>query len=901
MKQVSLVAVVLVAFSFTGFAASAVVTVQNPANDGSVTSPVAVHATYSGTASYMKLWVDGVAVTYVDNTSTFSYSATMSAGSHLLDVQAQDAATKTVYTTPIHITVTSGTTNPPPSDSVTVQSPAANSTVASPVAISATYNGTASYMKLWIDGKAITYLDNTSTFSYSAKLANGAHLLDLQAQDATSKTVYSTPVNITVASAVVIVSPSAASIAQAQTQQFTVTGATGSVTWSVSPSSAGTISASGLFTAGSATGIATITAADSGTGLSGNASVGVVAFAIAPNPASVAVNGTVALAANAPATWAVSGSGSITNTSTASTTATYTAPASAGTDTVTATEAANSAITATNSIVLAALAVTPGTASTPEGQTQQFTANASVTWTASCGSVNSAGLFLAPNVAGPCTVTATQATSSNPATAIDNVTAPSDQGLNYVTWKNDNGHSGQQRNETVLTPGNVNSSTFGVKFSVALDGMVFAQPLYMSGLTVNGATHNVVFAATEHDSVYAFDSDTSATALWKTSFLINGATTVPPANVGSTIAKEVGITGTPVIDPATGTLYVIAETLESGAYFHRLHALDVTTGAEKFGGPVVIQPAGFASKEQLQRPALILANGNVYAAFGSQGDVGSYHGWVIAYSATTLAQVAAWSDSPGGNQGGIWGSGGAVSADSNGDIYITSGNGSFNGTTQFSMSIVKLSPSLTVLDWFAPFNATAPGDEDLGSGGVLVVPDQSGAFPHELIECGKLPPVFVLNRDNLGQKGASSDSQIVQELVNVVGGLGGPNSPDHCYMTPAYWEQNLYFIGRNDVLKQFTLDPSTGLMSATPASQGSFTFVFPGAQPVTSSNGSINGIVWAVDGGNPAQLHAFDATNVSTTLYTSGTLVYEKWAVPTVVDGKVFVAGQGKLFVFGLF
>jgi hypothetical protein len=477
------------------------------------------------------------------------------------------------------------------------------------------------------------------------------------------------------------------------------------------------------------------------------------------------------------------------------------------------------------------------------------------------------------------------------------------QGLSYTTWKNDNERTGQQRNETLLTPSNVNSTKFGVKFSVSLDGMVFAQPLYLSGLTVNGVHHNVVFVATEHDSVYAFDADTVGAPLWKKSFLINGATTVPEANVGSTIYPEIGITGTPVIDAGIGTLYVVAETLESGLYVHRLHALDVTTGHEQFGGPKKIAPSGFASKEQLQRPGLAIANGNVYVAFGSQRESLPHQGWVVAYAETTLAQVAAWDVTPGGSQGGIWGGGGGLSADSNGDIYVSTGNGSFNKTTQFSMSIVKLSPLLKVLDWFAPWNAVTQStyDNDVGAGGVLVVPDQSGAFPHELIECGKLPQVYVLDRDDLGHQGVTSDSQIVQELTNVVGGGTGSHAGQHCFTTPAYWENKLYFAANNDVIKQFTLNASTRKMSATPTAKGSYTFAFPGGQPVTSSNGSTNGIVWVVDRGSPAHLHAFDATNVSHSLYTSGSLVFEKWAVPTVVNGKVYVAGQNKLFVFGLF
>ncbi|HVJ06378.1 MAG TPA: hypothetical protein VM578_11955 [Candidatus Saccharimonadales bacterium] len=899
MKRLGLVVTVLLACSLS-LSATGVVTVTSPLNNSTVTSPVLVHATYSATATYMKLWVDHVAVIALHTGSVFDYSAALAPGAHLLEVQAADATSGVVVTTRVNITVSSGSTQ-----SVTVTTPLNNSTVTSPVAIHATYSRTANYMKLWIDHVASTVEHNGSVFDTTSPLTAGPHLLEVQAQDSTTLTTFTTPVNITVTNATgVSVSPSLASVVAGQSQQFTATGATGAVTWSVSPAAAGSITSSGLFTAGATAGTATIAAADSGTGKSGTATANVIAFVITPNPASVTSGGTVTLTANAPATWSVtSGGGTISNTTTASTTATYTALSVAGSATVTANESANNAIAASATVNTAALTITPGVAHTGEGQSQQFTANAPVTWTTSCGSIDANGLFTAPSVVGDCTITATQTTASATATAVDHVTVPIIQGLHYTTWKNDLARTGQQRSEILLTPANVNATTFGLKFSAALDGMVFAQPLYMSALTINGAKHNVVFVATEHDTLYAFDSDTAGAPLWKKTFLINGATTVPQANVGSTIPTEIGITGTPVIDPATGTLYLVAETLEAGVYKHRLHALDVTTGNERTGSPKLIAPTGFASKEELQRTGLALANGNVYVAFGSQGDHAPYNGWVVAYSATTLAQVAAWNVSPGGTAGGVWESGSAPSIDSNGDLYVSTGNGSFNKTTQFSMSIVKLSPTLSVLDWFAPFDAVSQskGDKDVGSGGVLVVPDQSGPFPHELIECGKLPQVYVLNRDNLGHQGATSNSQIVQELTNVVGGNTGTQSADHCFTTPAYWEGNVYFAGNNDVIRRFILDPSTGKLSTAALDKGTFIFAFPGGQPVTSSNSASSGIVWVVDRGAPAHLHAFDAANVSNSLYTSGPLVFEKFAVPTVVEGKVFVAGQGKLFVFGLF
>ncbi len=464
--------------------------------------------------------------------------------------------------------------------------------------------------------------------------------------------------------------------------------------------------------------------------------------------------------------------------------------------------------------------------------------------------------------------------------------------------------------ETVLTPANVNSTTFGLKFTNAVDGQVYAQPLYLSDLNINGANHNVVFVATEHDSVYAFDADAAGPALWHTTFLTGGATTASPSSVHSTIGTEIGITGTPVIDVSNGVqnavLYVVAETVESGSYIHRLHALNVATGKDISGSPVKISGSGFSSKEQLQRPALIMANGNIYVSFGSEGDTSPWHGWIFAFDAGTLSQVAVWNSSPSGNAGGIWGGGGGLAADSSGNIYAATGNGNWNGTTQFSMSWVKLSPTLKVLDFWTPYNeaSLSNGDGDLGSGAPLLVPNQPNnpTSPNELIGCGKPTPVYVVNRDNMGGHNSGSDSQIVQSLPNVVG--GGTSSQrqyhDHCFMTPAYFNGKVYFIGNNDVIKAFTLSSTTGKLSTSPTSKGSYTFLFPGGQPVISSNGSSNGIVWAMDY-TSYDLHAYDASNLTKELYRSSTVDFTKWMVPTVINGKVYVGSKKLLSVFGLF
>jgi hypothetical protein len=410
---------------------------------------------------------------------------------------------------------------------------------------------------------------------------------------------------------------------------------------------------------------------------------------------------------------------------------------------------------------------------------------------------------------------------------------------------------------------------------------------------MNGVS-NVVFVATEHDSVYAFDADHAGSPLWQTSLLPSGATTVPQSLVHSTIFPENGITGTPVIDPSTGTLHVMAETLENNNVVFRLHALNVITGKEQGGSPVVINTSGWQPMEQNQRPGLLLANGNIYIAFGSHGDVQPYHGWIFAYSAVSLAQVGVWNVTPTASEGAIWMSGSGLAADPGGNVYAMTANGHWDGIADFSDSFIKLTPNLSILlGSYSPANQAllAAHDLDLGAGGVLLVPDQSGTYPHEIIGCGKYPALFILNRD---------DMSLLQEVDDAVGG-GLPGSGSRCFLTPAYWEQNVYFTANNDVIKAFNLNASTGQLSLTPSSQGSYVFGFPGAQPAVSSNGSGNGIVWAVEySKTAAALHAFDATDVSKELYRSGSLgAGAKWAVPTVINGKVYVGTGSKLFVFG--
>jgi hypothetical protein len=476
--------------------------------------------------------------------------------------------------------------------------------------------------------------------------------------------------------------------------------------------------------------------------------------------------------------------------------------------------------------------------------------------------------------------------------------------VNYTTWKN--GIYGANTDELALTPASVNSSSFGLEWTVAVDGLVSAQPLYMNALTINGAPHNVVFVATENDSVYAFDGDTGA-VLWQASLIPQGTTAVTASMIQYTSGQQVfGIMGTPVIDPNTNTMYVVGETAEQNAtYFpHRLHALDLTTGAEKFGGPVLISNPQMQPVHKLQRPGLLLAGGEVYVGIGALQDKNPYNGLLFAFNAATLAQDAVWVPTATGTQGGVWTGGASPTVDEHGNIYIAIGQGTFDGVTNYGEAAVRLSPSLQVLDYFAPYNYATydAADLDLGSNGVMVVPDQDGPYPHELITCGKAAPIYVLNRDNMGQVGTSSDS-VIQEISGQVGvPPSGSTVQSPCVAPPAIWGQNVYFGGKNDVLKMFTLNPSTGMLSLTPVSQDTVAYGGPGADAVISSNGSTDGIVWALNI-KTQSLRAVDATNVANAFYNSGTLTpggVFSWEIPTVVNGHVYVGGMTTVFAFGL-
>jgi len=500
-----------------------------------------------------------------------------------------------------------------------------------------------------------------------------------------------------------------------------------------------------------------------------------------------------------------------------------------------------------------------------------------------------------------------------------------------TTQHNDNYRTGQNTSETTLTPANVNQRQFGRLFTHAVDGYVYAQPLYVPNVSIpGGGMHNVVYVATEHDSVYAFDADNNSggnsAPLWQTSFInpAKGITTVSSGDVScNDLVPEIGITGTPVIDVLTGTLYVLAKTKENGQFMQRLHAIDITTGAEKFGGPVVIQAQvkgtgdggkviTFDPLRQSQRPGLLLQNGTVYIGWASHCDIGPYHGWLMAYDAQTLQQKGAWNATPNGVEGGFWQSGAGIAEDSSNFVYIPSGNGTFDkdvGGKDYGDSIIKLgfakSGKLHALDYFTPHDQDFLNinDLDLGSGGALLIPDRPRTkFPYLLVQAGKEGTIYVVSRRHMGHFNPNNDNQIVQNLPDAVGGM---------WAMPAFWNNNVYFGGTGDNLKMFSFDPQSGFLSTTPISNTSTFFNFPGTTPSISANGNTNGIVWSLQtenyNGGSAILHAYDATNLQNELYNTqqnaardnpGKAV--KFTVPTVANGKVYVPAQKQLSVYGL-
>jgi hypothetical protein len=502
--------------------------------------------------------------------------------------------------------------------------------------------------------------------------------------------------------------------------------------------------------------------------------------------------------------------------------------------------------------------------------------------------------------------------------------------IDVLTYHNDLARTGQYLSETVLTPANVTSSSFGKLFVLNVDGKVDAQPLYKSAVNVpSQGTHNVLYVATEHDSVFAFDADAGG-ILWQTSVLGRGET--PSDDRGcDQVSPEIGITATPVIDPTAGpngTIYVVGMSKKpSGAYIHRVHALDLATGAEEFGGPVVVRATFpgtgansrhgvviFDPKQYKERPGLLLLRGKLYTFWSSHCDFRPYTGWIIAYNAKTLARSAVLNITHNGSDGSIWASGAGPAADPQGNIYFLAANGTFDTTLDrhgfpirgdFGNGFLKLSSagSLHVADYFEMFNTVAESDvdEDLGSGGALVLPDMtdsSNRVVHLAVGAGKDANIYLVNRDRMGHFNRFSNRNIYQEVPSELGGQE--------FGMPAYFNGTVYYGAVDSPI--VALPFVQARLSPNPSSVTSNSFPYPGTTPSISANGSSDAIVWAAENGSNAVLHAYDATNLANELYNSNQAsggrdlfgTGNKFITVTIANGKVYAGTTDGVGVFGL-
>ncbi len=507
---------------------------------------------------------------------------------------------------------------------------------------------------------------------------------------------------------------------------------------------------------------------------------------------------------------------------------------------------------------------------------------------------------------------------------------PGMTGTNVTTYHNDNARTGQNLSETMLTVSNVNSSSFGKLFVISVDGKVDAQPLYLTQVSIpNQGMHNVLYVATEHGSVYGFDAD-SGKLLWQISTLASGETTSDDRGCGQ-VTPEIGVTATPVIDPGAGphgTIYVVAMSKDgSGNYHQRLHALDVTTGAEEFGGPQNVQASFpgtgdgssggnvvFAPGQYEERAGLLLLNGVVYAGWTSHCDIRPYTGWIMGFNQSTLAQVSVLNVTPNGNEGSVWMSGAGLAADTSGNIFLLDANGTFDSTLDangfpiqgdFGNAFLKISTTnqqLAVADYFEMFNQSAENgsDEDLGSGGALVLPDLTdgtGQTRHLAVGAGKDSNIYVVDRDAMGKFNPNKNN-VYQQLQGALSGS--------VFSMPAYFNNTVYYGAVSDNIKAFAI--SNALLASAASSKTGTSFGYPGATPSISANGTSNAILWAAENASSAVLHAYDATNLSHELYNSNQAsggrdqfgTGNKFITPMITNGKVYVGTTNGVGVFGL-
>jgi hypothetical protein len=562
------------------------------------------------------------------------------------------------------------------------------------------------------------------------------------------------------------------------------------------------------------------------------------------------------------------------------------------------------------------VSVTPATQTMLEGTQLTFNANVSANWSVSgdgtiptCSNTTSC-TFTAGATPGPATLTATSAADATQSgTANITVNAPPPPGSTPVlTFHNDQIRSGANTTEVVLNTSNVNQSQFGLKYSYAVDGQIYAQPLYVPNLTISGTPHNVVFVATENNTVYAFDADgLSSSPLWSRS--LGKPHPVSGSSTGTPIYPSVGITSTPVIDPSMTTLYVFAVTTSG----YQLSALDITNGQDRTNSPMTVTASvngtGDGSSKGVlslpkgcyQRPGLALANGNVYIGFSF-----CHQGWLLAYDASSLQRKAVFCATPNGKGGGIWMGGGAPAVDSDGYVYVITSDNDGDPESTYEDAFIKFNPDLTVADYFqTSIDPTLiKNDADQGSGGIMILPDNSSSTPHELIGGGKDGFVIVLNRDNLGKE--HTTDQAIQEVKTGVGKYS------NIFSSPAFWNNTIFYHPENDTLHLFNYNSGTGLMATSPAKSGSAVYGWHGATPSISANGTADGIIWEIEQtawqtGGAAVLHAYDALSAAE-LYNSSQAAGNRdkagpavrFTVPTVADGKVFVGTATQLDIYGL-
>jgi outer membrane protein assembly factor BamB len=498
-----------------------------------------------------------------------------------------------------------------------------------------------------------------------------------------------------------------------------------------------------------------------------------------------------------------------------------------------------------------------------------------------------------------------------------------------TTSQYDNMRTGATLNEKTLTPQNVNAQQFGRLGAFKVDGAVYSQPLFVPAVEIPGkGTHDVLFVATEHDSVYAFDAGRPNDApLWHVSFLdrTRNVTTVSARDVQCPfIQPEVGITSTPVIDLKTGTLYVLARTMVdqtfgNSEYFQHLHALAITTGVEKFGGPKLISASvpgkgvGAANGKvrfdpllENPRASLLLVNNAVYLTWASSCDLAPYHGWVMAYDPQTLEQKAVLNVTPDGSEGGIWASDTGPGADLDGNVFLPTANGTFDaasGGRDYGDSVLKLAPngsSLAILDYFTPYDQArlSDADADLGSSGPLLLPDQPAPYRHLLLQPTKGSMIYVINRDRMGKFHPDGDA-IAQRIRMAGGGYGAM----------AYWHQHVFFACSDDFLHDYNIKNGQLILNKYSSTR----FENPGATPSVSADGAKDAIVWAIatktwnGPDRPAVLYAFDATNINQPIYTSEqnskrdrAAMATRFVIPVVVNGRVYFGARGEVEVYGL-